>query len=431
MNSSEPEFGRIRKIVEQCVHAALPSGEVLPVEDGDWIESGALDSMAHVEVLLGIESAVGLPGLFGRCAGAPPVTTRAAVEIVLQALAAGNKDHAERGTNIELNKDLPLKAGGFAGWGVALGSECVPIARVEEELHLPKGTLARRAGIESVRRASQEEDEVLLAATAAERALQMAGARTEDLDWIIATSETFLGLPSLSAALHTDLLASGTCRLLDVGGACVGLLNCFAVAKALFSDPSVGCILIASADVHSHRLAREGVPGEFAGLFGDGASAFLLQRATPSVDSEAYSIGASIGSCCGTFSSALRIRAGANASLVVDFDGAALARAAADRMERTICDLERICGLARDSVSAFVLHQPNPRLVETMRRRAGIPSEKIPLVGKTCGNLGSSTCGVALCIAMDAQALGPRSARGPILLAAVSPGMLWGGAVLN
>jgi len=404
---------------------------MLPDEDRDWIEGGALDSMAHVEVLLGIESAFGLPGLFGRCGDAPPVTIRAAVDIVLQALAAGAKGDAERGTSVELNNHVSLGAGGFSGWGAALGSECVPIAGVEEEFHLPEGTLAKRAGIDSVRRASREENEILLAKMAAERALQMASVSAERPDWIIATSETFLGFPSFSASLHTALLASGSCRLLDVGGACVGLLNCFAVAKALFSDPGVECILVVSADVHSHRLTGEGVPGEFAGLFGDGASAFILQRSTPSASFDAYSIGASIGSCCGTFSSALRISAGANASVVVDFDGAALARAAADRMEGTICDLERICGLTRDSVSAFVLHQPNPRLVETMRRRANIPIEKIPLVSKTCGNLGSSTCGVALCMAMDAHALKPRSARGPILLAAVSPGILWGGTVLN
>lgn len=431
MSSSDPEFIRIRKVVEQCVLSALPSGELLPDEDRDWIKGGALDSMAHVEVLLGIESTFGLPGLFGRCGGAPPVTTRAAVEIVLQALAAGAEGDSERGTDIELKQDRSQEAGGFTGWGVALGSECVSVARVEEEFRLSEGTLAKRAGIESVRRASREENEILLAKMAAERALQMAGISAERPDWIIATSETFLGFPSFSASLHTALSASSACRLLDVGGACVGLLSCFAVAKALFSDPSVGCILIASADVHSHRLAGEGVPGEFAGLFGDGASAFLLQRSTPSTDSEAYSIGASIGGCSGTFSSALQISVSANACLVVDFDGAALARAAADRMERTICDLERSCGLTRDSISAFVLHQPNPRLVEAMRRRANIPIEKIPLVSKTCGNLGSSTCGVALCMAMDAHALKPRSARGPILLAAVSPGMLWGGTVLN
>ncbi len=57
MSSREPEHLRIRKLVEQCVHTALPAGESLPEEDVDWIESGALDSMAHVEVLLGIESA--------------------------------------------------------------------------------------------------------------------------------------------------------------------------------------------------------------------------------------------------------------------------------------------------------------------------------------------------------------------------------------
>jgi 3-oxoacyl-[acyl-carrier-protein] synthase-3 len=431
MDSSSPELIRVRRIVEQCVQAGLPAGELLPGEDSDWIEAGALDSMAHVEVLLGIESAFGLPGLFGRCGSAPPVTTRAATELVSQALAAGAHGDSERGTDLELKQDRSRETGGFAGWGAALGSECVSIARVEEELCLSEGTLAKGAGIQSVRRASHEENEILLAKRAAERALQMAGVSAEGMDWIIATSETFLAYPSFSASLHTALLAASTCRLLDVGGACVGLLNCFAVAKALFSDPGVGRILVVSADVHSHRLAAEGVPGEFAGLFGDGASAFVLQRSPPSTSPDAYSIGASIGSCCGTFSSALRISAATDASLVVAFDGGALARAAADRMERTISDLERYCGLTRDSISAFILHQPNPRLVETMRRRANIPIEKIPLISKTCGNLGSSTCGVALCMAMDAHALKPRSDRGPMLMAAVGPGMLWGGTVLT
>jgi len=418
-------------MVEQCVQTALPAGELLPDEDCDWIESGALDSMAHVEVLLGIETAFCLPGLFGRYGGAPPATTRTAAEIVVQAVSAGVECDVEQGKNIVLKNEVPLAAGAFAGWGTALGSECIPIERVEEEFHLSSGSLAKRTGIDSVRRVSRGEDELLLAKTAAERALEMAGVTTEKVDWIIATSESFLGFPSLAALLHTSLLASSACRLLDIGGACLGLLNSFAVAKALFADPGVGCILIVSADVHSRRLAGEGVPAEFAGLFGDGASAFVLRKSAPSTDSEGYSIRASIGSCIGTFSSALRISIGANDSVVVDFDGAALARAAADRMERTICDLERICGLRQESVSAFVLHQPNPRLVETMRRRANIPIEKIPLVGKTCGNLGSSTCGVALCTALDEHARKPRSARGPILLAAVSPGMLWGGTVLN
>ncbi len=431
MNSNDAEVLRIQKMVERCVQTALPLGELLPYEESDWVQSGALDSMAHVEVLLCIESTFSLPGLFGRCGGSPPVTTRAATEIVLKALSAGARCDVERTDGLQLRNEVLLGAGVFAGWGTALGSECVRIEKVEEGLHLSKGGLAKRTGIESVRRVSREEDELVLVKTAVERALGMAGVSAESADWILTTSESFLGYPSLAASLHTALLASSTCRVLDIGGACVGLLNCFAVAKALLADPAVGCIVIASADVHSRRLAGKGVPAEFAGLFGDGASAFVLQRCAPTQDSAGYSIGASVGSCSGTYSSALRISAGANASVVVDFDGAALARAAADRMERTICDLERICNLSRETICAFVLHQPNPRLVETMRRRANIPAEKIPLVGKTCGNLGSSTCGVALCMALDQHARKPRNARGPILLAAVSPGMLWGGTVLN
>ena len=415
-------------MVENCLQRALPVGVKPPRDDEDWVKSGLLDSMAHVEVLSCIEKAANSTDLFAGDYGAPATTIRSAVEAVHRSLsrrAEGSLEYA--GVRAFQGKGLA----GIVGWGMALGSQTVPIASVEREFDLANRTLKDRAGIDTVSRASQNENETSLATPAAHEALRRAGNSVEDLDWIIAASETFLGVPSFAASLHTGLLALGTCHVLDVGGACVGLLNCLAVADALVAAGRAECILVATADVHSRILVPRKVPGDFGGLFGDGASAFVLRRTAEGTGATPYSILTSIGSCAGSLSSALQIRPLADGSLSLAFSGEALARAAIDRMEKIIGDLETGSGKSREQASAFAIHQPNPRLVDILAQQAKLPPEKVPLVAKTRGNLGSSTCGVALSMALNAHAAKPRSERGPIFLAAVGPGMLWAGAVLE
>jgi len=120
-----------------------------------------------------------------------------------------------------------------------------------------------------------------------------------------------------------------------------------------------------------------------------------------------------------------------NGNLTLQFEGEVLARSAVARLGRIIRDLELRTGLSLDAASSFATHQPNPRLVELLARQAKLPLEKFPVVAKTCGNLGSSTCGVALAKALDEHGNKSADKRGPIFLAAVGPGMLWGGGVLD
>ncbi len=429
MTAADKKFAEIRGTVEKCLRAALPPETLLPAEDDDWIESGLLDSMAHVDLLLAIETALNVPKLFGRIGVPSPTTLLAAVETISNSLAASPQ------TNIQESRTLlpagALSSAGLLGWGSALGSNRIPIHHVEQDFHLSSPALAKSAGIVSICRASAGEDEVILGTLAARQALRQARVSVQSLDWIIATSETFLGFPSLAASLHAALLASTTCQVLDVGGACIGLLNGLIAANALCADPRIQCVLIVSSDVHSRILNPSKVPGKFGGLFGDGASAFVLQRQASDNLLHPYVLHASVGGCAGAFASLLRISPGADDSIHLEFDGQGLARAAVDLIDRTITDAEKASGVNRAAFSAFALHQPNPRLLDTLIARANLPPDKVPLVAKHCGNLGSSTCGVALSMALDAHALKDRDSRGPILAASLGPGMVWTGLVLG
>src|SRR5580693_2985979 len=103
-----------------------------------------------------------------------------------------------------------------------VGSRKIPSEEIDRAFGMPPGKLRLRAGIESLAYAAENENELTLASRAAQQALRASACGVQELDWIIATSETHRGYPSLAAQLHSQLLVRETCGALDVGGACLG-----------------------------------------------------------------------------------------------------------------------------------------------------------------------------------------------------------------
>lgn len=420
---------RLREIVEQCVRRELPAGTSLPADSEDLVESGTLDSMAWVAALRCLEKAAGVPNLADILSEDESRSMRS----LLSALErAGVAEHAGVKRAVAESTRPPKGLAGIVGWGSALGTQRVEIARVEEEFSLAAGTLRERAGIESIARVQSGESEIDLAVRAAASALQRSETDMADVDWLVASSETHAGYPSLAASLHSRLLANENAGAFDVGGACAGLLNGLFFAQSLVLAGQANRVLVVTADVHSQRLRPPGVPGQFGGLFGDGASAFLVRRVEDAGERKesSYRLGDFQFGCAGTFASAITVTSDSSGALQVVFEGEALARAALRELQRIIEDLELRSGFSRGTASSFATHQPNPRIVDTLARQLGVPPEKFPAVAKTSGNLGSSTCGVALAKALDEHGDKSRDQRGPIFLAALGPGLLWGGGIL-
>ena len=310
---------------------------------------------------------------------------------------------------------------------VVLGSQTSPSEMVDREFGMPEGKLRKRAGIESVARVADGENELTLGAQAATHALRSVNCGAQEIDWILATSETHRAYPSLGAELHSRLLARETCGVLDIGGACLGFLNALAAAQALLTAGHARRILIVTADVHSRVLTPGRVSGEFGGLFGDGASAFLLHAGAAQDGGYGYRLGEFSFGCSGQYASAIRVAHNGEGALDVRFDGDALSRAAVTRMERIVGELEMRSGFPRAEVGAFATHQPNPRLVQLLARQLEVPDEKFPPLAKRSGNLGSTTCAAALHAALEQQSQLLPTKRRPIFLASLGPGLLWGG----
>lgn len=319
----------------------------------------------------------------------------------------------------------------IAGWGHSVGTERVPAAAVEKEHGLPTDTILRRAGIESVARAGRDENELDLAARAAESALQRAGASPAQVDCLVVTTETFVGLPSLGYVLHRRLELREDCGILDVGGACAGLVNALFVASSVLRSASAATALIVTADVHGPALRPGRVDGRFAGLFGDGASAFFLRRAASDKNGAHFSPGVFLLGCSAASSRLISVCPDGQGGVQLEFDGDALGRAAVRQLDALLHQLEVRSGCRLESASSFATHQPNPRLLEMLSRQSGLPLERFPVVCRNFGNLGSSTAGVALSLALEKHT--PRTERrpGPIFVAALGPGLVLGGCVLH
>src|SRR5437016_13602864 len=168
------------------------------------------------------------------------------------------------------------------------GLRVIPSEDVDRAFGMPVGKLRSRAGIESLAYVAEDENELTLAAKAAQEALRAASCGPQQVDWIVATSETHHDYPSLSAQLHSRLLVRENCGALDTGGACLGLLNALAVAQSLIGSGQAKTVAVVTADVQSRTPTPDSVAGEFGGLLGGGASAFILPSTTHKASKNSY-----------------------------------------------------------------------------------------------------------------------------------------------
>src|SRR6266403_1069817 len=220
--SSIPRFDeKHRRLLEDCFRREAGSSTPIPGDDVDLIETGILDSMGWVSFLRAVETASGTADL-----GSNLNERSASFAVLLSALRDSNSppgapERLDSSRGIAQTPALAV----IAASSFTVGSRVIPSEEVDRAFGMPAGKLRSRAGIESLAYVAESENELTLAAKAAQEALGAASCGTQELDWIVTTSETHHDYPSLSAQLHSRLLVRENCGALDVGGACLGLLN--------------------------------------------------------------------------------------------------------------------------------------------------------------------------------------------------------------
>ncbi|MEO7274790.1 MAG: ketoacyl-ACP synthase III, partial [Vicinamibacterales bacterium] len=215
-------------------------------------------------------------------------------------------------------------------------------------------------------------------------------------------------LPTTACVLQHRLGLPTSCGALDFNLGCSGYIYGLGLAKALIESGQARTILLLTADTYS-KLVNP-ADKSVRTLFGDGAAATLILARDEETLVGPFVYGTDgagaqhlIVPCGGMRRPAvdqaeLVHDASGNARTVNDLfmDGAEVFNFTLRVVPTAVADLLARAHVALESVDLFVFHQANGFMLDHLRRKLGIPSEKFVVAMEDVGNTVSSSIPIAL-----------------------------------
>ncbi len=170
----------------------------------------------------------------------------------------------------------------IAGIGYYVPDQVVTNEDLTRHMDTSDAWIRERSGIEERRYAKRmEEPTSVLGAKAARMAIERAGIRAEDIDFIIfATLSPDYFFPGCGVLLQRELGITGReAGALDIRNQCSGFIYGLTVGDQFIRSGTYRNVLVVGAEVHSMGLDFSTRGRNVTVLFGDGAGAVVLQPA--------------------------------------------------------------------------------------------------------------------------------------------------------
>jgi 3-oxoacyl-[acyl-carrier-protein] synthase-3 len=272
-----------------------------------------------------------------------------------------------------------------------------------------------------------------LAAEAVDRAVRRAGLTVSELDLIVLATSGPDVLGPASACRVQALLGAHRAVAMDVSAACTGWLFGSRIAyDYLRAGTGERYAAVVGVEVYSHFIdpTNRGT----AVLFGDGAAAAVLGPVPPGRGFTPIVLGSD-----GTHFDDVLVPAGGSrhpATLEtlesgahnIHMDGRAVRDFILQIFPKLVAETLDREGLTLDEIDVVLTHQPNPALLREACKQAGIPLEKLIVVGDEVGNIGAGSLPYALA---EADASGRLHRGSRALVIGFGAGLTWGSTVLT
>ncbi|WP_326683922.1 ketoacyl-ACP synthase III [Streptomyces microflavus] len=316
---------------------------------------------------------------------------------------------------------------------------CLPPRVVDNDAVIARGALLTdagwirdRTGIERRRHASPGTSTGDLAVGAGRAALASAGGTRPDLV-LLATSTPDHPCPATAPEV-AHRLGLGTVAAFDVSAVCSGFLYALAVATGLVRGGVCTAPLVIAAETYTSIVdpADRGT----APIFGDGAGAVLLR---PGVREEPGAVLATDLGSDGGGRAAITVPGGgarhprhlpppAPDAHFFHMEGRAVYAHAVRRMTQSSDAVLRRAGWTPDSVRAFIGHQANQRILDSVGDRLGIaPAHRYGNI-RELGNTAAASVPLVLADLSVHRAVAPGERT---LLTAFGGGFTWASAALT
>ena len=300
--------------------------------------------------------------------------------------------------------------------------------------------IQQRTGIKERRYITPGQTPVDLAAPACEMALEAAGLKATDLDFILlATLSPQHEFPGTSFFLHERLEAENV-PCIDLRAQCSGFLYALNFADSLIQSQKCKRVLVVGCELHSTGIDLTTRGRDVAVIFGDGAGAVVLE-ANEDEDDQSGLLDIQLHAE-GKNARKLWIEAPASGHYPVRIDhemieegrhfpqmeGRYVFKNAVTRMPEVMLAALESASIKLDDVGLFLFHQANLRINEFVAQKMEIEETRILNNIQRYGNCSAASIPMLLAEASAAGRLEPGKI---VSMTAFGSGFTWGSAVLR
>ncbi|MFJ6701092.1 beta-ketoacyl-ACP synthase III [Streptomyces sp. NPDC091272] len=307
----------------------------------------------------------------------------------------------------------------LTGLGTCLPPRVVTNEDLARRLDTSHEWIHSRTGIASRRIADAGTSTAELAAAAGGAALESAGRSSCDLV-LVATTTPDRACPATAPQVASALGLTGA-GAFDLSAVCSGFVYGLSVAAAMIGAGTCAGVLVIGAERYSAIVDPQ--HRGTAVIFGDGAGAVLLERGEVA-DGYGAVLHTELGSD-GTGNEMITVPPGER---YLQMRGREVYTRAVPTMTDSARRAAAAVGWQPADIDAFVGHQANLRILESVAKRIGVPPQRVITNIEDVGNTAAASIPLALAAAADEGRLTPGDR---VVLTAFGGGLTWGSAALR
>lgn len=282
--------------------------------------------------------------------------------------------------------NVPSTPGGAAirSFGEFQPSNVVTNADLAERVETSDEWIQSRVGIRERRVAGPEDTVLSMAVAAGGKALASSGLSPEDIDLVIVatcTAQDQIPNTAASVAARLGIVAPGA---FDVNAACAGFCYAIGLASDSVRAGSSRNVLVIGSEKLSDWVDWE--DRSTCVIFADGAGAAVVSA------SEEHGIGPVVWGSSGERADKIFLREGK----YLYQEGQAVFRWTTTELYKVALEALERAGVEPSELTAFVPHQANLRIVESIARKLGAPQARVARDIVTAGNTSSASIPLAL-----------------------------------
>jgi 3-oxoacyl-[acyl-carrier-protein] synthase-3 len=320
----------------------------------------------------------------------------------------------------------------ITGWGMAVPERVLTNQDLAQMVDTDDAWIRDRTGIEERHIASPEDTSASLAASAAQKALEIANLSPEDVELIIVATSSPEHIFPATACLVQDRIGANKAGAFDLSAACTGFIFALNMAAQSIRSGAIKNALVIGAETLSRVVDWK--DRNTCILFGDGAGAFVLQASeTPG------GILSGVMRSDGSGGDLLTLPAGGSfmpASIdtvqqgmhFIKMNGREVFRFATRVMANATREAVEKAGLTLEDIHLIVPHQANMRIIEAAARSLALPIERCVVNLDRYGNTSTASIPIATVEAME---MGRVKTGDRLVFVGFGAGLTWGALVVE